>query len=836
MSILDHQWFSDIIRPSRYLGNEFNSVRKNPSNTEVSIALAFPDVYEVGMSHLGLKILYHILNSHDWLAAERVFSPWVDLEKELRRRRLPLTTLESDRPLSSFDIIGFSLQYELSYTNVLNMLNLAGINFLAADRSEDDPLVIAGGPVCFNPEPVADFFDLILVGDGESAAVEICRAVREKNRGKIKDKESLLDQLRHIRGIYIPSNFRIHYTPEGSVDEIEPLVPDYSNITKAILPDIDDAAFPVKQVIPFTEVVHDRLSIEISRGCTRGCRFCQAGMIYRPVRERSPLSIIEKAATALRQNGYDDLSLLSLSSGDYSCIEPLLKALMDRFSGNKVAISLPSLRIDSLSPLMIEEIKRVRKTGFTLAVEAGSDRLRRIINKGLTNEAILDMAGTVYEAGWKLIKLYFMVGLPFEEEKDLHDIIDLAQQITRLAGKRGKKPTLNVSISTFVPKSHTPFMWSSQIPLEESTRRIKLIRDELKGNKIRVKWNQPEMSWLEGILSRGDRRLSGVIMEAWKQGARYDAWGEHFHMGHWEEAFSRSGLSPLFYLRERNLDEVLPWDHIQSGVTKKFLKTEWERAQKHSLTPDCREKCLECGVCDHKIVDPIIFRGPDFTDDMVPPPLRITNTTSPKKYRLTFTKLNHARYIGHLELARTFIRAFRRAELNLVYSQGFHPMPKVSFTCALPVGTESLQETLDIQLAETSDTSYLKECINRQLPQGIEVISVDGVPSGKKKVSLKETHFNITIAGAELKEEDLKIFLESDNFPIVKKTKKGERSIDARSLVKEMRLTESDKIELVLKHTEGPQLKPGEIIAGIFLSGGVVSSHLRIVKTKQELA
>ena len=506
------------------------------------------------------------------------------------------------------------------------MLDLAGINFLAADRSEDDPLVIAGGPVCFNPEPVADFFDLIVVGDGESAAVEICHAVREKKRGKIKDKESLLDQLRHIRGVYIPSNFRIHYTPEGSVDEIEPLVPDYSNITKAILPDIDAAPFPVKQVIPFTEVVHDRLSIEISRGCTRGCRFCQAGMIYRPVRERSPLSIIEKTANALRETGYDDLSLLSLSSGDYGCIEPLLKALMDRFSENKVAVSLPSLRIDSLSPLMIEEIKRVRKTGFTLAVEAGSDRLRRIINKGLTHKAILDMAGTVYEAGWNLIKLYFMVGLPFEEEKDLHDIIELAQQISKLAGKRGNKPKLNVSISTFVPKSHTPFMWSSQVPLEESTRRIQLIRDGFKGNRIRVKWNQPELSWLEGIFSRGDRRLSGVIMEAWKQGARYDAWGEHFHMGHWEEAFSRSGLSPLFYLRKRDLDEVLPWDHIQSGVTKKFLKTEWKKAQKHSLTPDCREKCLECGVCDHKIVDPILFRGPDFTDNMEKPPLRVTGT------------------------------------------------------------------------------------------------------------------------------------------------------------------------------------------------------------------
>ena len=835
MSILDYHWFSNIIRPSRYLGNEFNSVRKNPSTTEVSIALAFPDVYEVGMSHLGLKILYYLLNSYNWLAAERVFSPWVDLEKEMRRRRIPLTALESDRRLSSFDIIGFSLMYELSYTNVLNMLDLANINFLSADRRENDPLVIAGGPACFNPEPVADFFDLIVIGDGESPAVEICLAMREKKRGKIKDKESLLDQLRHIKGVYIPSKFSTRYTSEGSVDAIEPLVPFYSSITKAILADIDDAPFPVKQVVPFTEVVHDRLSIEISRGCTRGCRFCQAGMVYRPVRERSPSSIIENAAAALTENGYDDLSLLSLSSGDYGCIEPLLKSLMDKFSNSKVALSLPSLRIDSLSTVMIEEIKRVRKTGFTLAVEAGSDRLRRIINKGLTRKAILHMAETIYESGWNLIKLYFMVGLPFEEEKDLYEIVDLAQQISKLGGKQGNRPKLNVSISTFVPKSHTPFMWASQIPLEESQRRIKVIRDKLGGKRIRVKWNQPELSWLEGILSRGDKRLSKIIIEAWRQGARYDAWGEHFQMEYWEKAFSRSNLRPQFYLRERAMDEVLPWDHIQSGVTKTFLKTEWKKAKNQSLTPDCREKCLECGVCDHKIVDPIIFESSDYPTHMAKPQLKENGTTSPRKYRITFTKLNHARHLSHLELARTFIRSFRRAGLNLVYSQGFHPMPKVSFTWALPVGTESLHETLDIQLTESKDTTYLIECINVKLPQGIEVVSIESIPSGKKKTRIKESHYHLTLAGEKLKEQNLKAFLESDNFPIVKNTKKGEHSIDARPLVKSISAISPDKIKIVLKHTEGLQLKPDEIMNGIFRSEKLKANIVRTLKIRQEL-
>jgi radical SAM family uncharacterized protein len=438
MSILDHNWFSNIIRPSRYLGNEVNSVKKDPSRVDVSIALAFPDIYEIGMSHLGLKILYNILNNQEWLAAERVFSPWVDLENELRSRGIPLATLESERPLSGFDLVGFSLQHELSYTNVLNMLDLSGIPFLSEDRTEKDPLIIAGGPACFNPEPVADFFDLMVIGDGETAALEICRVIRGTKKQKTINKKELLHELRHIRGIYIPSFFSIHYCADGSVKEIEPHHADYREVKKAILSDLDDYPYPERQIVPFTELIHDRVSIEISRGCTRGCRFCQAGMIYRPVRERSPESIIEKAETALKLTGYEDLSLLSLSSGDYSCIGPLLETLMDRQSPKHVGVSLPSLRMDSLNTAMIEQVKRVRKTGFTLAPEAGNDRLRRVINKGLTQDDILGTANVVYRAGWKLIKLYFMTGLPYEGDEDLQDIIGLSKQITRLAGKKGK--------------------------------------------------------------------------------------------------------------------------------------------------------------------------------------------------------------------------------------------------------------------------------------------------------------------------------------------------------------------------------------------------------------
>jgi radical SAM family uncharacterized protein/radical SAM-linked protein len=835
MSILDQNWFSKIIRPSRYLGNEVNSVRKDLSGIEISIALAFPDVYEIGMSHLGLKIIYNILNSQEWIAAERVFSPWVDLEYELRNRGIPLTTLESERPLSSFDIVGFSLQHELSYTNVLNMLDLSGIPLLAEDRSDKEALIIAGGPACFNPEPVADFFDLIVIGDGETAALEICRVVRETKKKKIESKKELLHELRHIRGIYIPSFFSIHYCPDGSVKKIEPDHAGYLGVKKAILPDLDDYPYPERQIVPFTELIHDRVSVEISRGCTRGCRFCQAGMIYRPVRERTPESIVGKAENALKLTGYEDLSLLSLSSGDYSCIGPLLKTLMDRQSHKNIGVSLPSLRVDSLNTEMIEQIKRVRKTGFTLAPEAGNDRLRTIINKGLTQDDILGTAHVVYWAGWNLIKLYFMIGLPYEGDDDLQDIVDLSKQIIRLAGKKGKRANLNVSISTFVPKAHTPFMWTPQISTEESRRRIQLIQEGLRGSRIRVKWNQPELSWLEGVFARGDRRLGRVIMEAWGLGARFDAWGEHFKIEVWQEAFVRAGLEPDFYLhRERSFQEILPWDHIKTGVTKAFLKREWIKAKEENLTPDCREKCIECGVCDHKTIDPVLHKSPELSYAK-----RTSNRPAPgykKRYRLTYRKLGRAKHLGHLELARVLIRAFRRAGLKLAYSKGFHPMPKVSFFAALPVGTESMEELVDIELIEAVDILSVKEKINHELPHGIDVIHVKDISLTKKRRRISESQFLITLKGPEIKEKDLRRFLESDHFSVVKTGKKGDHEIDARALVSSISLVSPNRLQLTVKQTEGPGLKPTELIKGIFYLTDQDLLNMYVLKTGQVLA
>jgi radical SAM family uncharacterized protein/radical SAM-linked protein len=825
MSNLEAKWFSGIQRPSRYLGGEVNAVKKDPRSVEVSVALAFPDIYEVGMSHLGLKILYHILNHQSWVAAERVFCPWVDLETELRNRDLPLASLESERPLSEFEVVGFSLQHELSLTNVLTMLNLAGIPFLSEERLRALPLVIAGGPACFNPEPFAAIFDAILVGDGEEAVLEICGAVREAKRLNIP-KEQLLALLSGIRGVYVPKFFEAHYLPEGTISGIEAELAGYRGVKKALIPDINRYPPPDRQVVPYAELIHDRLALEISRGCTRGCRFCQAGMIYRPVRERAPLSLIESAEKGLDFTGFEEISLLSLSSGDYSCLGSVMKALMDRQAKGKVALSLPSLRVDSLDPGWFEEIKRVRKTGFTLAPEGGNDRIRKIINKRMTNQEILGMVQEIFAAGWELIKLYFMIGLPGEGEDDVRDIARLANEVARRAGKRGK---VNASVAAFVPKAHTPFMWMPQISVEESRRRMNMIRSELRNSRVRLKWNDPEMSWLEGVFSRGDRRLTKSLIRAWEQGARYDAWSEHFNLSRWVEAFRDTGIDPAFYLyRQRSLDEILPWDLIDCGVSREFLLRERRKALEGQVTPDCRERCLECGVCDHGSVSPVLF-------DSWEPPITAEETPVPAKsivrYRLVLTKTGPVRYLSHLELIRLIIRALKRARIPLVYSSGYHPMPKISFATALPVGTESLHETLDMQVYDSESPSVVEERLASQLPAGIRVLSIKQLPRDWKSPRPVESIYEISLNGLRAEKGDLTKFLQSQFCLMTKKGKKGERSIDVRSLVKSMDILDSGRVRLVLCHAKGAEIRPSEIVKRVFHLGE--ESVLKVLKTEE---
>jgi radical SAM-linked protein len=588
-------------------------------------------------------------------------------------------------------------------------------------------------------------------------------------------------------------------------------------------------------------------------------------MIYRPIRERAPLEILRIAETGLRDTGFEDLSLLSLSSGDYSCVVPLLRELMERIADRHVAVSFSSLRIDAAISLLIEEIKKVRKTSFTIAPEAGSQRLRDVINKGLTDDQILDAARGIYEGGWNLIKLYFMIGLPYEEDSDLISIVELSKRISRLGPQARKGHVLNVSISSFVPKAHTPFEWLPQLELEESKRRINLVREILQSHRVKVKWNKPEISWLEGIFSRGDRRLTKVLVEAWQQGARFDSWSEHFKMDIWKEAFKKHRVDPDFYLlRKRDYDEILPWEHINSGISKEFLLREWQKAIMREKTPDCREYCSDCGVCNDSKISPVLF------DTWHPLPPATAPPTSPrragqagrpaflprdeaerheragkeevnaeskvsegkiKRYRLRFTKLEKARYLSHLELVRLFIRAFRRTGIDLVYSGGYHPMPKVSFALALPVGTESMSEIIDIQINNIQNRSLAIERLNKELPSGIRVHFIEEISIRNPSPQVKESYFNIKINGS-FNKEDLGKFLRSKTCLVIKQHRRGDRIVDIRSQVKGINLLSKDEMELVLRHGKGPEMKPAEIIKEVFALSNSQIEGMRILKTK----
>ena len=589
-----------VQKPARYTGGEYNAVVKDRRSVDVRYALCFPDTYEIGMSNLGMRILYGVMNEMEGVWCERVFAPWLDMEEEMRREGILLYGLESGDAISDFDLIGFSLGYEMAYTNVLNMLDLAGLPLRSEERCDLAPIVVAGGTCAYNPEPLAPFVDLFVLGEGEEVSQDIIHLYR-KARDEYWTKEEFLAAAAQIPGVYVPSLYEVTYGPDGTLASVTPLEEAPAVVTKRIVQDFSHSYFPVKTIVPSTEIVHDRVMLELFRGCIRGCRFCQAGYAYRPVRARDPEILIQQGIEACKDSGYQEMTMSSLSTSDYRPLEQLCDGLLEWCEPNKVSLSLPSLRADNFSLGLMERVQHVRKSGLTFAPEAGTQRLRDAINKNVTEEDLLRSCRTAFSGGWSSVKLYFMLGLPTETDEDVLGIADLAEKVYQAWKETTPNPkrgvTITVSTAWFVPKPHTAFQWEPQISMEEYQRRVKLLRDHMRGRSIRYNWHDSQTSFLEAVFARGDRKVAEVIETAWRSGSKFDAWSEGFDFDRWLEAFSACGVDPAFYAnRVRDKDERFPWDVTSVGVSRQFLWRERERAYAASTTPDCRTQCSGCGA------------------------------------------------------------------------------------------------------------------------------------------------------------------------------------------------------------------------------------------------